>query len=146
MYETVVRVTGDRCGTTRVRLHCGTGIQKTPLSRVHALKVLKRTDAKHLCHLSMTHLEVCPITSHCFVVTVVLGTRSKTTCPKGGHDLQSWERQNKRLVQRSGRDWGVGVRAARLNPKYGSSYALSSLSFFVCLLVLPISWLIYSLL
>ena len=76
-------------------------------------------------------------------VTVVLGTRSKTTCPKGGHDLQSWERQNKRLVQRSGRDWGVGVRAARLNPKYGSSYALSSLSFFVCLLVLPISWLIY---
>ena len=78
-------------------------------------------------------------------VTVVLGAGSKTTCPKGGHDLQSWERQNKRLVQRSGRDWGVGVRAARLRPKYGPSYALSSLSFFVCLLVPPISWLIYCL-
>ena len=76
-------------------------------------------------------------------VTVVLGTRSVTNYPNGGHGLPSWDRQNKRLVQRSGRDWGVGVRAARLNPKYGSSYALSSLSFFVCLLVLPISWLIY---
>ena len=56
-------------------------------------------------------------------VTVVLGTRSVTKCPNGGHGLPSWDRQNKRLVQRSGRDWGVGVRAERLNPKYGPSYA-----------------------
>ena len=33
--------------------YCGTGIQLTPQSRVHALKVLIRTDAEHLCHFTI---------------------------------------------------------------------------------------------